>query len=321
MAIWAAIRHWLDPSILLRDLGSFDVIGRFEKGNKWRVRSRVSTILLNVTRSKGTAVWTWILLLCLLAIFVLTIGSLGTGGAKAKNPNDDSWDSQGGSDNYWPPMDLTPIGNFAYQPLPNLQYPTCRLFKGLELPGGESTGLADYAFLATLIYQAPDTIQDALDGWFGPGIATLDEQYVAEYRENVPGGSADVDYGVVSFGKTPDRPPVVVVIVRGSTSPWEWLTNFQLWAAVGFMQVVTYILPLGEIFYPILPGLLNAMKFVQSYSLQQVALYKQTTGLVNFIRNDFGFNGTMFITGQSLGGGIALITGAQTSIPAIAISG
>jgi hypothetical protein len=126
------------------------------------------------------------------------------------------------------------------------------------------------------------------------------------------------------------------------------MTNAQMWGAVALLQVLQFFLPAGEIFNPILHGLLKAMFWIESETLIQTALYTQTTQLVDYIRNRPGFNGTVRITGHSLGGGTSLITvsvslveqvllpscrsgvhihlllalqGAQTNIPAIAVSG
>jgi hypothetical protein len=116
---------------------------------------------------------------------------------------------------FWAPMTLTPSGNFQYPPQQNSQYPTCSLFKGLEFPNGTSTALADYSFLATMIYQAPETLQLTLDEWFGPDFATIRTEWVIEFRQNIQGGQAAVNYNIVSFPSN-----ISVVIVRGSTTAW-----------------------------------------------------------------------------------------------------
>jgi hypothetical protein len=226
-------------------------------------------------------------------------------------------------------MNLTPLGAFAYFPNENMQYPTCRLSQGLDFPGGEFTAMADYAFLATLIYQAPETIQGTLDEWFGRGVGTVETTTTTEFRQNVPGGSAAVRYNLVSFSNG-----MGVVVVRGSTNAWvsifpftfilkyifshigphltihfqEWMTNAQLWSAVALTQVFQFFLPAGEIFNPILDGLLKAMTYVETHELAEIALYSQTSQFVEWLRRDVGFTGPIHITGQSLGGGIALIT-------------
>ena len=63
------------------------------------------------------------------------------------------------------------------------------------------------------------------------------------------------------------------------------------------------------------------MAWIESEKLTDVSLYSQTTRLVEDLRNRPEFTGTLRITGQSLGGEISLITGAQQNIPAVAISG
>jgi len=60
--------------------------------------------------------------------------------------------------------------------------------------------------------------------------------------------------------------------------------------------------------------------FIQPDRLQEVALYQQTSDLIRLLQTS-GYFRKLHITGQSLGGGISLISGAQTEIPAIAISG
>jgi hypothetical protein len=159
----------------------------------------------------------WILTVLIVIILVFSASSISyqNGNTQADDVTDDNYDVQDGQ-TYWAPMMLTPAGAFEYAPQNSQQYPTCRLFQGLELPGGNSTGLADYAFLATLVYAAPETLQGTLDEWFGAGVATLESELVTEYRAKVYGGGAAVDYQVVSFNGS----ALAVVLVRGSTTSW-----------------------------------------------------------------------------------------------------
>ena len=80
------------------------------------------------------------------------------------------------------------------------------------------------------------------------------------------------------------------------------------------------MLPFGSIFTPIIAQLLKAISWVESESLDRVALYRQTTSFVEALKATGNYT-TIHITGHSLGGGITLITAAQTAIPAIAVSG
>ena len=96
------------------------------------------------------------------------------------------------------------------------------------------------------------------------------------------------------------------------------MTDAQLWAAVALVQVFQFFLPAGEIFNPILHGVLKAMVWVESDKLAQIALYAQTTQLVEYMRSSERFNGPIHITGQSLGGGISLITVSKSRAVEIA---
>jgi hypothetical protein len=92
------------------------------------------------------------------------------------------------------------------------------------------------------------------------------------------------------------------------------MTNAQLWGAVALVQAFQFFLPAGEIFNPIIHGVLKAMVWVESETLTEIAIYTQTTQLVEYIRNRPRFNGHLRITGQSLGGGISLITVSSSSV-------
>lgn len=59
---------------------------------------------------------------------------------------------------------------------------------------------------------------------------------------------------------------------------------------------------------------------MQSQAVQRVSYYKTVTRFVNNLKNDANFTG-LALTGHSLGGGIAIISAAQTEVGAVAISG
>ena len=280
--------------------------------------------MTNVTRSPGTTVWMWSFFFMIIGAMILSIGAISyetaytvENTASGVVHEDNNYSVQEGIDDlFWAPTRLTAPGAFAYIPSESLQYPTCRLVEGMEFESNSETALVDYTFLATVIYQAPETLQDPVDSWFGPGVGTIETDLVAEFRLNVSGGLAAVNYNVITMADNSQ-----VVIVRGSTRAWEWLTNAQIWASVAMVEVFQFFLPAGEVFNPIWHGLLRSMAWIESEKLTDVSLYSQTTRLVEDLRNRPEFTGTLRITGQSLGGEISLITGAQQNIPAVAISG
>lgn len=86
-------------------------------------------------------------------------------------------------------------------------------------------------------------------------------------------------------------------------------------------QLGQLLLPIGEAYTPIIDELLNAVSGLQTEQLNSIALYKQTTSFVEHLQASGNYTSGLHITGHSLGGGTAMITGAQTRIPAVAISG
>ena len=62
------------------------------------------------------------------------------------------------------------------------------------------------------------------------------------------------------------------------------------------------------------------MSFFQKGSVEQISFYKVTTKFVNVLKNDTSFD-NLQLTGHSLGGGLAIISSAQSGVPSVALSG
>ena len=180
-----------------------------------------------------------------------------------------------------------------------------------------STLVVDYAFLAGLAYRSPNNTQEDLDGWFGPGIAVDNIDTVEMYRSDYNVTSA-VSFKLVTF---PDSGNFAYVLIRGTTNNWDMLTDAQLWSAAALLQIHRELLPVGAVWTPILDQLIRAITKIESTSIESVSFYKDTTAFVNFINNQTTTYLGVSVTGHSLGGGLSIITGAQTGVPAVALSG
>ena len=81
--------------------------------------------------------------------------------------------------------------------------------------------------------------------------------------------------------------------------------------------------PLGYIWEPIMDEVVLCINVVQSRKLKEVSYYHYTSEFVKTLYN--GYDGRKYknlrVTGASLGGGLAILTGAITGAGAIAISG
>ena len=288
--------------------GGFESVRRSSKvvsSQELKDKSRVSNLLINVTRARGTKRWIMGIMLLFSMVFFYSIRVI-------------LYETDRQEHNWHPAARLTPRGDFEYLPQPNLKYPTCSLMNNANIVNSTKTALMDYNFMSDIIFQHETTQQGTLDQWFGPEVAKVDSQIASDYRKTLsePNLAVAFDYEVVSFGE--ERK---VIVVRGTSTPWEWLADLQLWAGVSLIQLFQSLLPAGELFNPILDEILQGMNFVQSKQLKEIQLNSQATGFVNYIRDTLGFEGSLSITGSSLGGGISLITGAQTKIPAISFAG
>jgi len=252
LGIISLFRYFLNPSVLLKEYGSLDMIGRTssatnpdedaekQRRRSWKAKARVTTIMQHISRGPSRDTWIWVFVFIAIFIIIFTVATFST---------DDSAEEYS-MDHANTTFVILPRGDFRYPPQPNLPYPTCVLAKGLALPGGAGTGLADYAFLAALAYQDPGVFQEKLDAWFGPGSATNQVDLVEKFRSLIPGGRAAVSYNLVTFEL--DGGAYGVLVVRGSTTPWEWLTDAQLWSGAAVAGALRLIMPIGQMWNPIL---------------------------------------------------------------------
>lgn len=113
-----------------------------------------------------------------------------------------------------------------------------------------------------------------------------------------------------------------IVAIRGTSNGWDALTDAQLWSAAALAQYVRGLLPVGAIWTPVLRHIISAVSVAESKQLEEVAYYKETTAFVEELKKMNITNGNNIqITGHSLGGGLAMISGAQSQTGAVAVSG
>jgi lipase ATG15 len=98
------------------------------------------------------------------------------------------------------------------------------------------------------------------------------------------------------------------------------LTNAALWSAAYGMQILRSFLPFGFIWNPIFDELVKAVSIIESTSIKRVSYYKETSDFVRWLQSS-GIYADVKISGHSLGGGLSIITAAQTKVSGIAISG
>lgn len=211
--------------------------------------------------------------------------------------------------------------NFYYPPQPKLPYPTCTIAKHFSLlEAAQDSQLLDIAYLAVISFSAPDESKRLLRMWFGEDQVIDEYEFVNDWRV-LTDRTAGVSFKLFSF---PNNPGVGVVSIRGSESLLDWVVDVQIWLGAALAQYVRALIPLGWIWTGILDELVYLVNTVESDNLKKVAYYRTTTKFVEDVlagENVPTKYSELRVTGASLGGGLAIITGAQTNTTTVAISG
>ena len=279
-----------------------------QKSNDLIVQARAMEIIGKVTSSG--MIYFWMVAFGVIALLYL-LQAIDTADADDAIP-------QGGR----PPIGL--LEDFYYPPQPHLSYPGCKLTKGFEIPGRGFSYLYDYNMLAALAYETLNVTEYILEKWFGSEQPMIDEtDLVAQWRRDTGNDGSGVSFKLFSI---PSQPGMGVVSIRGTQTSVDRLLNAQLYMSSIMTQLVRALLPFGWIWRDIYDDLIATVAWVGSVQLKESAYYRITTAFVNdLLKNDYTYNDKSFnllrVTGVSLGGGIALITGAQTEANAVAIAG
>lgn len=294
------MRYYINAAVVLEETGHMDLVDGDTEKELWKNQSRLNEIVGNITRGRSRGAWMSVLAGFGFVFVALFLGAVGS---QEENTTADQ------------PYNYLP--DFVYLQEDSLQYPTCVLSN--ERGNSPLSSMADYAFLSGLAYRDVNGTQDALDGWFGPsGTTATDMDDVVETWRTDNDVQAAVSFKLVTFPV--DEGEFAYVLIRGTKNNWDMLTDIQLWGAAALMQTLRALLPLGEIWTPIIAQLIQLINTVESSSIERVSFYKVTSNFVWYLKNETDYIG-VGVTGHSLGGGLAIITGAQTDTPAVALSG
>uniref|UniRef100_A0A7S4VR19 Fungal lipase-type domain-containing protein n=1 Tax=Ditylum brightwellii TaxID=49249 RepID=A0A7S4VR19_9STRA len=318
---FSGMRRYLSASVLLEELGTLDLLarsvsesnlratvrsrrgvvsGRESSVQKWTEMHRISDIIGTISQARSKKVLRTVLFSLLLFFIAIIAVAIATANAAEDT------------------SDTILLRDFKYDGVDNLRYPACVLQKEF-LVGGDIQPIAiDYAFASQNAYKSLDTAQDQLDLWFGVKNAAVYNETAVETFKKERGflGSRSV-YGLVEF---PSVPGFAVIVVRGTKNAFDFLTDIQIYGAAALLQLVRFLLPAGDAWTPILHRVASFMNILENSSLTNVTPYRETTEFIKYLKEQGRYK-QLHITGHSLGGGIAMISGAQTETPAIAISG
>eukprot|EP00002_Diphylleia_rotans_P020416 TRINITY_DN3962_c0_g1_i3.p1 TRINITY_DN3962_c0_g1~~TRINITY_DN3962_c0_g1_i3.p1 ORF type:complete len:987 (+),score=200.30 TRINITY_DN3962_c0_g1_i3:63-3023(+) len=244
--------------------------------------------LLRSEEARRGLISTWIVFLIIAALMTLMAGAqLGN--------NTSSFGAAAEGCYRFPVRQAAPLINYAF----------CdNRFKGLTV--------LDYAYLAKAAYLEKENVDDALQSW------TRGQFFVEKYPSE---GSNEVYY--YDFYDRANN--FSVIAVRGTTQPFDWVQDADLWIEASLFQGIRVVVP----FLYLWPQKIIELFILGLSKLDEVLTaneddydvrryYLDVNDYIAEIKKQRQF---VVVTGHSLGGGIAQITGVNNKIEAVAFSG
>lgn len=305
-------KRLLDPAEVLEELGSFASLGKMlvrpesvglvgsTNRQDWIYKARLYHIQnmssdasqMIWSRALGTFVW----------LFMLVAVAASVGSESSDSDRNDPW------------LTFPSNNTYFYKEPQSAANPMCRL--DTTDPNKSIQYLADYVFLANIAYFKYETLQPLLDTWFGENEALYNEGAQLEFREIHPEFSQSLaSYELVTFPSDSSA----AVIVRGTKTPFDFFADAKLWYSSALFQVFRGAIPFGDAFTPLIRFSVGALSLLETANIKKVAYYPETTKFIEYLKDSGKYN-DIVITGHSLGGGVAIISGAQTHTKAVGLS-
>ena len=269
--IVTVLRNIFSAPAVLRELGSLEGIevNNVEKDgiSEWREKHRLGKIVGDISVGPRSNFWIRVFLFFVFIFCAIFLSAIALG-------VDD-----GASDK----VIFAPKEEFYYEGSSALNYAACAMGHNIKTPDGNvTTSMVDFTFLANIAYLDDNAAETALDDWFGSAVAENLNQNVADFKQSYQeeNGISAVSYKLFSF---PGQ-DLHIVAVRGTSNSWDALTDAQLWSSAALIQYVRAILPVGALWTPILPYLVNAISVIEDKSLEDVSYYRETTAFVESLK-------------------------------------
>lgn len=304
LSLLSILRDICNAPACLQELGSLDGI---EVNNKdksrraeWREKHRLGKILNEISAGRRSNFWIKVFIFFSFALCAISLAAIILG-----------WNE--GSE-----IQLTFANQreFFYEGSGTLNYASCTLTNNIKSPDGDKTSLADFAFLSAIASYKDDVVDEALPLWFEGEVLNQDF-IVKDFKDDYIKTTLPVVYKLFNFPGS----QMNIVSIRGTSNAWDALADAQLWLGAVLFQVVRAFVPMGETISPVLPHLVKGVSLIEDKALQDVSYYKEVNSFVTKLKGGKDDNTQLVIVGHSLGGGIAMVTGAQTKVPSVALSG
>lgn len=294
------VRHHTNAEVLVQEQGRLDGVGDDDATDNWTnlsKQSRMSQVTATISRGQSYQGWRAFYLFFSLILIAFGVQALFV---KLESRQEG---------------EFTMIPDFHYKTQNSLHYTSCYMTRNLD--GNLAVSMADYIFLSALVYRTPELSSEGLTEWYGEGVLADRTDIVDRFRSDEEDG-VPVYYRLYTHEQ--EGQTHAAVAVRGTQNAWDLFTDCQLWGAAALLQMIRALLPFGYIWDPILDEMIVILSKVQTGSIERLSFYKSTTNFVKYLQESGNYK-SITILGHSLGGGVAIITGAQTHIQAVGVSG
>ncbi|GFH56298.1 hypothetical protein CTEN210_12774 [Chaetoceros tenuissimus] len=297
------------------------------KDEKWREEHRLGLINREISSGSKNFFWQCVFLFFTFAFCGICVFAINTGEGKGAEANTQGKTGIKNRYNF--------THTWEYKDSGTMEYPSCSIGENFIPPSKNETSLVDFAFLSKMAYRSDDNAEKDMKEWFGnetkieyfTNISTVIKEFEDSYKD-----PSNVVYKLFGFpNEIEPEKSVAILSIKGTDNGWDILADAQLWAGAAISQFVRSLIPLGSLFTPLLEDLIWFVSLIESKNLRNLSFYQKITALVNhldknttFLDNDTTFKQkypNLILTGHSLGGGLAMISGAQTNKTVIALSG
>lgn len=313
VAFCSGIRRYLNPAVILKEMGTFDYLMsqrvRVDEAEAqsdrlredWVPRWRASNILGRISNGRSLRLWRFIFWIFAVAFATIATSAAVSHESPIKEIETNNRQLQ------------RIVSDFEYRPSAD-PYPMCDLPQDFGIPSKENA-LGDAAFLSSLAYvNGKQQVQMGLDKWYGTNVASNQDEIISVFKG--AWGGTSLKYKLIGFNQQAGFAVITIGTDRFASS----LAGMKVWTGVFLSQVVRALIPLGDLWTPLLNKVVMIVSRLEVHSTDAfAAAYEEIGALVQTLIHSGEFS-EVVLTGHGFGGGVAFISGAHNELKTVGLS-
>ena len=310
----SGVRRYLNPAVILKEMGTFDYLmsqrlhvdetgAQIDRPREdWVPRWRASKILGGISNGRSLRLWRFIFWMFAFIFAAVTISAAVSHNSPSKEIESINRQLQ------------RMASDFEYRPGSD-PYPMCDLPQDFGIPSTENA-LGDVAFLSSLAYvNGKKQTQMGLDKWYGENVASNQDDIVSVFKD--AWGGTSLQYKLIELDQ---QTGFAVVSIRGTDTIAALLAGIKVWTGTALSQAIRTLMPLGEIWTPLLDKIVAILSRFEAHSMEDfAAAYEEVSAFVQTLIYSGEFS-KVVLTGHGFGGSLAFISGAQNELKAVGLS-